>query len=226
MNPVARIAIEVGPLAAFFLLNARGDDLIDALEGSETAAMLAANGIDKPIFLATAGFMAATLVSLAINYAVERRLPIMPMVSGVFVIGFGTLTLVLQDEDFIKLKPTITNSLFAAILFGGLAFGRPLLRPLFGAVLELTPRGWRTLTMRWACFFVVLAAANEVVWRSFSTDVWVDFKVFGIMPLTLLFAVGQVPLLKRESTAEAPAETGPDAAGQAPVPRGRTGLDT
>ena len=126
------------------------------------------------------------------------------MVSGVFVLGFGTLTLLLQDEDFIKLKPTITNCLFAAILFSGLAFGRPLLRPLFGSVLDLSPRGWRTLTMRWASFFVVLAALNEFVWRSFPTDVWVDFKVFGIMPLTLVFAMAQVPLLKREA-----AEGGP-----------------
>lgn len=200
MNPLARILVEVGPLAAFFLLNARGDDLVAALEGTATGAMLAENGIDKPIFLATAGFMVATLISLAISYSVERRLPIMPLVSGVFVLGFGTLTLVLQDEEFIKLKPTITNSLFAIILFGGLAFGRPLLRPLFGTVLELTHQGWRTLTLRWACFFVVLAALNEVVWRSFSTDVWVDFKVFGIMPLTLVFAMAQLPLLKREAT--------------------------
>lgn len=199
MNPLARIAVEVGPLVAFFLLNARGDDLLEALQGTETLAMLQANGIDKPIFMATAGFMVMTLVSLLVSYAVERRLPIMPIVSGIFVFGFGTLTLMLQDEDFIKLKPTITNSLFAAILFGGLAFGRPLLRPLFGSVLELTPNGWRTLTFRWACFFVLLAAINEVVWRSFPTDVWVDFKVFGIMPLTLVFAMGQVPLLKREA---------------------------
>ena len=199
MNPLARIAIEVGPLAAFFLLNARGDDLLESLQGTETLVMLEAAGADRPIFLATAGFMVMTLISLVVSYAVERRLPIMPMVSGVFVFGFGTLTLLLQDEDFIKLKPTITNSLFAVILFGGLAFGRPLLRPLIGTVLELTTRGWHTLTMRWACFFVVLAGLNEVVWRTFSTDVWVDFKVFGIMPLTLVFAMSQVPLLKREA---------------------------
>lgn len=206
MNPLARIAIEIGPLAAFFLLNARGDDLIEALQGTETLVMLQANGIDKPIFMATAGFMVMTLVSLAVSYAVERKLPIMPLVSGVFVFGFGTLTLLLQDEDFIKLKPTITNMLFAAILFGGLAFGRPLLRPLFGSVLELSHRGWRTLTLRWASFFVVLAVLNEIVWRSFSTDTWVDFKVFGIMPLTLIFAMSQVPLLKRESLVDSDSE--------------------
>lgn len=199
MNPLVRIAVEIGPLAAFFLLNARGDDVIEALQGTETLVFMEANGTDKPIFMATAGFMVMTLLSLAINYAVERRLPIMPLVSGVFVLGFGTLTLLLQDEQFIKLKPTITNMLFAVILFGGLAFGRPLLRPLFGSVLELSPRGWRILTMRWASFFVVLAILNEIVWRSFSTDTWVDFKVFGIMPLTLIFAMSQVPLLKRES---------------------------
>ncbi|MEZ5667612.1 MAG: septation protein A [Alphaproteobacteria bacterium] len=205
MNPLVRIVIEAGPLAAFFLLNARGEDIVDSLEGTETLVFLQENGLDKPIFLATAGFMVVTLVALAVSYAIERRLPIMPMVSGVFVLGFGTLTLLLQDEDFIKLKPTITNSLFAVILFGGLAFGRPLLRPLFGSVMELSDRGWRTLTLRWACFFVVLAVLNEIVWRSFDTDTWVDFKVFGIMPLTLVFAMTQIPLLKREApVADAP----------------------
>lgn len=199
MHPLARILVEAGPLAVFFLLNARGEDLVAALDGTPAGAMMTGNGIDQPIFLATAGFMVATLVSLAISYAVERRLPVMPLVSGIFVLGFGTLTLVLQDEEFIKLKPTITNSLFAVILFGGLAFGRPLLKPLFGTVIELTQRGWRALTLRWACFFVVLAILNEIVWRNFATDVWVDFKVFGIMPLTLLFAMAQLPLLKREA---------------------------
>ena len=208
MNPLLRILIEIGPLAAFFLLNARGDDLVESLEGTETLLFMQENSLDKPIFLATAGFMVMTMVSLAVSYAIERRLPIMPLVSGVFVLGFGTLTLLLQDEDFIKLKPTITNSLFAVILFGGLAFGRPLLRPLFGSVMDLTPRGWRILTFRWACFFVLLAILNEIVWRSFDTDTWVDFKVFGIMPLTLVFAMTQLPLLKRESTAADTSESG------------------
>ncbi len=198
INPFLRFVIEAGPLAVFFILNSRGEDILEGLDGTGTGAWMAEAGLNQAIFLATGGFMLATLVSLGINYALEHKLPIMPLVTGVFVFAFGGLTLILQDELFIKLKPTITNTLFAVILFGGLAFGRPLLKPLFGSVLQLTDRGWRQMTMRWASFFVVLAVLNEIVWRSFDTDTWVDFKVFGIMPLTIIFAMAQTPLIKRE----------------------------
>ena len=121
----------------------------------------------------------------------------MPLVSGFFVIVFGGLTLYLHDDVFIKLKPTIVNTLFAIILFGGLAVDRPLLRHLFGEEFRLSDEGWRKLTFRWACFFVVLAILNEIVWRTMSNDTWVAFKAFGILPLTLIFAVSQIGLLKR-----------------------------
>ena len=125
------------------------------------------------------------------------KLATMPLVSGFFVITFGGLTLYLQDETFIKVKPTIVNVLFAAILYGGLLFGKPLLQHLFGDEFRLTDEGWRKLTFRWASFFVLLAILNEIVWRNMSNDAWVAFKAFGILPLTLVFAISQIGLLKR-----------------------------
>ncbi len=165
LNPVLKLLLEIGPLGVFFVVNARVD-----------------------IFWATGAFMAAVVLALSINFALERRLPIMPLVSGFFVLVFGALTLILNDELFIKLKPTIVNGLFAVILFGGLMAGRPLLQPLLGSMLQMAPAGWRRLTFAWACFFVVLAVLNEIVWRNFSTEFWAGFKLFGIMPLTLVFS--------------------------------------
>ncbi len=184
MNPLLRLVIEAGPLVVFFVANAQ-----------------------KGIFWATGTFMAATVVALAVNYALERRLPTMPLVSGAFVMVFGGLTLYLADELFIKLKPTIVNALFAAVLFGGLATGRSLMKPLFCAAFQLTDEGWRSLTVRWAGFFVLLAVLNEAVWRNFSTEFWVSFKLFGIMPLTFAFALAQVPFITRHQLAEAEVRT-------------------
>ena len=116
---------------------------------------------------------------------------------GTFVLVFGGLTLWLQDDHFIKMKPTIVNSLFAAILFGGLLANRVFLKIVFGDVMKLSEEGWRLLTLRWAVFFVFLAVLNEVMWRGFSTDTWVAFKVFGIMPITFVFALCQIGLLKK-----------------------------
>jgi len=165
LNPLLKLALEIGPLGLFFISNARWG-----------------------LFAGTGVFMAAVAVALAVNYALERRIPLMPLVSGFFVLVFGALTLALNDELFIKLKPTIVNGLFAVILFGGLAFGKSLLQPLLGSMLKIEDAGWRKLTLAWAWFFVLLAAINEVVWRNFSTDFWVGFKLWGIMPLTLVFS--------------------------------------
>ena len=141
--------------------------------------------------------MAATVASLAASWTILRRIPTMPLVSGLFVLVFGGLTLWLQNDQFIKLKPTIVNGLFAVILLGGLATGRTFLKVVFGDVFRISEAGWRQLTLRWSLFFIALALLNEVVWRSFSTDFWVSFKVFGIMPLTMAFAFAQVGLLKK-----------------------------
>jgi len=184
LPPLLKLALELGPLALFFLGNAYGDRL-GFPEGQR-------------IFAATGIFIVATLVALAISYGLTRKLPIMPVVSGIVVVVFGGLTLFLQDETFIKLKPTIVNCLFGLILGGGLVlFDRPLLKPIFGAAFQLTDEGWRKLTVRWALFFFVLAAINELVWRSFSTDTWIASKMFVSFPATLVFAFFQIPLLKR-----------------------------
>jgi intracellular septation protein len=121
----------------------------------------------------------------------------MPLITALIVLVFGSLTLVLHDELFIKLKPTIIYLLFAGVLLGGLAFGKPLLGLVFDSVFHLTEEGWRKLTLRWAVFFVALAILNEIVWRTQTTDVWVSFKVFGVLPLTFLFAALQFPLMSK-----------------------------
>jgi intracellular septation protein len=113
------------------------------------------------------------------------------------VLVFGTLTLVLHDETFIKVKPTIVYGLFAAILGGGLLFGRSFIAILFDQVFNLTPKGWRILTARWALFFLGMAILNELIWRTQSTDFWVNFKVFGAIPITMVFAFFQMPVIKR-----------------------------
>ena len=151
---------------------------------------------------ATAALMAATVVALGLSLAVARRVPLMPLVTAAVVGVFGGLTLWLQDETFIKMKPTVVQGLFAAILLGGLATGRPLLKPLMGAAWPMDDEGWRRLTLRFGLFFAVMAGLNEAVWRTQSTDVWVAFKVFGLMGLTLLFALAQAPLMSRHHIAD------------------------
>ena len=174
LNPLTRLALDLGPLALFFAANSR-----------------------YGIFAATATFMVAVLAALATSYLMTRRLPIMPVVTAVIVVVFGALTLILHDATFIKVKPTIIYALFGAVLFGGLFFNKPLLGVVFDSLFNLTDEGWRKLTWRWAIFFFALAALNEIVWRNVSTNLWVDFKVFGVVPLTFVFAALQYPLLKK-----------------------------
>ncbi|MEX0590598.1 MAG: septation protein A, partial [Xanthobacteraceae bacterium] len=152
------------------------------------------------IFAATGAFMAATLVSIALTYALARRIPMMPLVSAVIVLVFGGLTLYLQDETFIKLKPTIIYALFAAVLLGGVVLGRSPLALVLDSVFQLDEEGWRKLTLRWGIFFLVMAVLNEIIWRSVSTDAWVAFKTFGFLPITVLFALAQTPLIMQHNT--------------------------
>ena len=194
MKPWLKLAIEAGPLVVFFVVNGR--DGVPELRHFWLAAD-AAPTAQQGLFEATGAFMVVTLVSLVAGWILERRLPTLPLVSGLFVLVFGGLTLLLADETFIKLKPTLVNSLFAIILLGGLALKRPLLKPLFGSAFQLNDSGWHTLTLRWGVFFIVLAILNEVVWRNFSTDFWISFKLFGVLPLTVVFAGAQTPFLLR-----------------------------
>lgn len=198
VNPLLKLAIEMGPLMVFFFANARGEWLI------ERFPVLA--NIGGPIFLATALFMAATVLALVVSWILIRSLPIMPLISGIVVLVFGSLTLWLHDENFIKMKPTIINALFGVILLGGLYFGKSLLGYVFDSAFKLNAEGWRKLTMRWGIFFLFLAVLNEAVWRSFSTDFWVAFKVWGTMPITLLFTFAQMPLVMKYSIEQATPE--------------------
>lgn len=194
VSPLLKLVLELGPLVVFFFANARG-----AWLASHFPTLAELGG---PIFIATGLFMAATAIALATSWLLTRSLPIMPLISGVVVFVFGALTLYLQDDVFIKMKPTIVNTLFGAILLGGLLFGKALLGYVFDSAFKLDAEGWRKLTLRWGLFFLFLAVVNEVVWRSFSTDTWVAFKVWGIMPITLLFTFSQMPLIMRHSLEE------------------------
>jgi intracellular septation protein len=169
-----RILVEWGPLVSFFIANARGG-----------------------IFWGTGVFMAATAVALAVSWTMTRKLAMVPLIGAVFVAVFGGLTLWLQNETFIKVKVTLINALFGTILLSGLFFGKQLLKLVLGEALKMDDEGWRILTLRWGLFFFALAGLNEIVWRTVSTDLWVNFKVFGILPLTLLFALSQAPLMNR-----------------------------
>ncbi|MGN6143915.1 MAG: septation protein A [Mesorhizobium sp.] len=194
LNPLLKLVLELGPLMVFFFANARGEWLAGKFP--------ALAELGEPIFIATGLFMAATVISLAVSWLLVRRLPVMPLVSGIVVLIFGALTLYLHNDVFIKMKPTIINSLFGAALLGGLAFGKSLLGYVFDEAFRLDAEGWRKLTLRWGLFFFFLAIVNEVVWRNFSTDFWVAFKVWATMPITILFTVSQMPLIMRHSLEE------------------------
>ena len=190
INPILKLFLELGPLALFFIAY--------SAFGRNKATEVAIAGVHAtPLQAATGVMMITVVVTLAISYGLLRRIPIMPLVTAVIVCIFGALAFVFNNDTFIKMKPTALYLLFGAALLGGLAINRPLLPVLFDGALNVTPEGWRKLTWRWAVFFFVLALLNEIVWRNFSPDLWVDFKTFGIMPLTLLFAFAQAPLVMR-----------------------------
>ncbi len=178
-SPLIRLALDLGPLILFF------------------AAFKFAG-----IFAATAVFMAASVVSLAIGYMATRKLSPMPLVTAIIVLVFGGLTLYLKNETFIKMKPTVLYAFFGFVLLGGLIFNRLFIKAVFAQAFDLTEEGWRKLTWRWGIFAFALAALNEFMWRSYSTAIWVDFKVWAIIPLIFLFALAQTPLVMKHDQSE------------------------
>ncbi|MBB6164268.1 MULTISPECIES: septation protein A [Rhizobium] len=197
-KPGLKMALELGPLLVFFFGNLRGEWLVGKFP--------ALSAIGGPLLVATALFMVATVISLVISKIVFKHLPVMPFVSGIVVMIFGGLSIWLQDETFIKMKPTIVNTLFGVVLLGGLFFGKSLLGYVFNAAFNLDAEGWKKLTLRWGVFFLFLAILNEVVWRNFSDEAWVNFKVWGTMPITILFTLSQMPLIMRHTVQDTVAE--------------------
>lgn len=149
--------------------------------------------------------MIATLIALIVGYILTKRIAKVALFSGVILSLFGTATIILHNEIFIKMKPTVINMLFGLILFYCYFAKKLWMRNLLGTKLKISEQAWLSLSVRWGCFFILLACLNEVIWRNFSTDFWVQFKVFGMMPISLLFTISQVPFVMREIEKE---ETG------------------
>jgi intracellular septation protein len=182
LNPLLKLALDVGPLVLFFVGNARFG-----------------------IFTATAIFMVAIVAALLTSFAMTKHWPIMPVVSAIVVLIFGGLTLLLHDDTFIKVKPTIIYVLFAVVLLSGHILNKPLLAIVFDSVFHLTEEGWRKLTLRWVAFFFALAVLNEMVWRTQTTDVWLGFKLL-VVAITFAFAALQYPLLTKYAVEPLPKE--------------------
>ena len=176
MKAYVKLFFEVTPLIVFFLVNSY-----------------------YGIYQATLYFMIPSIIAVPVARYIDKKIPWMPIITGVFIIFFGGLTLFFHEENFIKFKPTIINILFAVILLAGLKFNKLFLKMAMSKAFQLKESTWKKLTLRWSSFFLFLALVNEVVWRTQSTDFWVSFKVFGILPLTLIFAVCQLPLISKDS---------------------------
>ena len=174
MKSISKLLIDIGPLAVFFIFYSRSD-----------------------LKSAIIPFMIATIIAVLFSYIMEKKIPVMPTVGAFIILIFGGLTIYFDNEVFFKMKPTIINLLFALILYGGVIVKKPLLKFLLGAAIKLEDEGWKILTQRWISFFIALAILNEIVWRTQSTNIWVNFKVFGILPITFIFTMIQFPLIKK-----------------------------
>lgn len=188
-----KLVLEIGPLAIYYLVNSFADDIIGATE-------------KEAFFYATATFMVAIALSLSTSYTLFRTLPIIPVVSGFIIFIFGGLTLYFQDEIYIKLKPTVANLCFSAALLGGYAAGKPLMKIVFDGAFNLSDEGWRILSLRWGIFFLFLALLNEYVWRNYTNTQWLDFKVLGMLPLTVLFTMAQFPVIAKHALEDEPSD--------------------
>ena len=174
-NPFIKLGLEFGPLLVFFFVNSKFG-----------------------IFNATAAFMGAMVISMIGSKKLLNHIPVITWVTGVIVLVFGSLTIYLNDETFIKLKPTIINAMFALILFAGMLRKRYFLENIFGQVFPpMEQQGWKLLTRNYALCYVGLALLNEYIWRNYDTDFWVSFKVFGMMPIFMVFSLSQIPILMK-----------------------------
>ena len=174
MRSISKILVDIGPLAIFFVFYTRGN-----------------------LQSAILPLMIATVIAVLFSYIVEKKIPIMPTVGAAIILFFGGLTIYFDNEVFFKMKPTIINLLFSVVLYGGEILKKPLLKNLLGTTLKLQEEGWTKLTKRWIGFFIALAILNELIWRTQSTDLWVNFKVFGILPITFIFTMTQFSLIKK-----------------------------
>jgi len=174
MKNFTKLLVDIGPLAVFFIFYTRSD-----------------------LQSAILPFMIATAIAVLFSYITEKKIPIMPTVGAFIILVFGGLTLYFNNDTFFKMKPTIINLLFAGILLVGNFMNKPLLKFLFSGALKLQDEGWNILSKRWVGFFISLAILNEIIWRTQSTDFWVTFKVFGILPLTFIFTIAQISIIKK-----------------------------
>jgi intracellular septation protein len=202
-KPGIRVAVDYAPLLVFFLVNflAPAEPMMrlvarfsDVLGGMDRAGAL----VIARVICATTAFVLATVIAIVVSRVKLGRVSPMLWISGVLVVVFGGLTIYFHDPRFIQMKPTIVYATFAAVLFVGFVTGRPLLEGLLGTAYPgLTAIGWRKLTRNWAVFFVAMALLNEIVWRNAGWDFWVGFKLWGAIPLTLGFAMANIPMLMR-----------------------------
>lgn len=182
MGPTLKFLVEIGPVLVFFVAYFVAKRM---------------HGEHQGLIYATGIFVVVTLIALAVSYAVERKVPLVTLVTAILVTGLGALTIYLDDETFIKRKPTYVSGFLGTVLLVGLAMGKPLVKLLMQNAIQMRDEGWRKLTVRWGIFLLALAGMNEIVWRNYSTDTWLTYKTFGILPLTILFLLLQGPLIAK-----------------------------
>jgi len=174
MKGFPKFLIDVGPLVVFFVFYKITGNILETI---------------IPLII-------ATTISILISYIIEKKIPLMPTIGGSIIVIFGGLSIYFENKIFFYMKPTIINILFASILIAGNYFKKPFLKYLSGNVIQLTDFGWYELSKRWSIFFIILAILNEIIWRFFSEELWVNFKVFGILSLTIIFSITLYPIIQ------------------------------
>ena len=176
-RPIIKLAADFGPLLIFFIIYFNNEN---------------------DLKVAIPPFIIATLVSLTVIYFLEKKISMVPLTGGILITLFGGLTLYFDNKIFFYMKPTIINLLFAGILFFGKYFTKkPLLKIFFKTAMDLENEGWKKLNDRWIVFFILIAILNEIVWRTQSEAFWVNFKVWGLLPISFVFAASQISLINK-----------------------------